>query len=424
MFQLHDQTRRQLCLWGFFLFCLLPTAIVLGFGIAWHLPGHVRGEAERLSDALGLKVSLERLVHVQPGVVRYEGLQLTDAETQKVLLRCARVERRWQNVAVGQKTRPCLIFSATDAQLDAAGLKHAWRLMQDALGRRLGAEAVDVGLSADQLAFPCGPQPRALADVRLSISTTEEGAEAIATFRLDGAEASEPPSLRIVRQCRDSGGQKTAPATVAILQTGATPLPCSLFASIAPWVESLGSKSHFCGSFAMSETADGGLRGELIDVDFERLVERRFGHRLSGTARIKVENAEFQQGRLQQITGSISCASGSREIGRTLLDSLSQHLGLTRGPDVNPSRPALPYDQLGLWFSVDARGLELRGLIGSGVILADHYGPLLGQPEWQPQPLAALVRALVPPSDSQVPATRQADALLGSLPLPEAELPR
>jgi len=65
----------------------------------------------------------------------------------------------------------------------------------------------------------------------------------------------------------------------------------------------------------------------------------------------------------------------------------------------------------------------LRGLcrgMAPGTMLADRYGPLLGEPASQPQPVAALLQALVPGSAVRVPATSETDWLMRRLPLPKA----
>ena len=45
MMQLHDKTRRRICLAAFFLLCLTPTVLVAAWCIAWQLPGHRSGES-------------------------------------------------------------------------------------------------------------------------------------------------------------------------------------------------------------------------------------------------------------------------------------------------------------------------------------------------------------------------------------------
>ena len=58
MFALHDRVRRRICIAGFILLCLVPTALVVGWAVAWRLPSHVRGEARRIGHQMGFDVSL------------------------------------------------------------------------------------------------------------------------------------------------------------------------------------------------------------------------------------------------------------------------------------------------------------------------------------------------------------------------------
>jgi hypothetical protein len=80
----------------------------------------------------------------------------------------------------------------------------------------------------------------------------------------------------------------------------------------------------------------------------------------------------------------------------------------------------LPYDQLAFAFTLDGRGLHVLGLCAegpAGAVAVDRGRLLLGQSLRQPAPVAALVRTLLPSSQSQVPANRHAAWLLDVLPL-------
>ncbi len=99
MMQLHDKTRRRICLAAFFLLCLTPTVLVAAWCIAWQLPGHRSGEIARLRQQTGLEVALDGLEHLQPGTVLYRGLVLSDPETGAAVFRCRLLEATWTRVA-------------------------------------------------------------------------------------------------------------------------------------------------------------------------------------------------------------------------------------------------------------------------------------------------------------------------------------
>ena len=80
------------------------------------------------------------------------------------------------------------------------------------------------------------------------------------------------------------------------------------------------------------------------------------------------------------------------------------------------------YDQLAAGFLLNADGVTIHGdasPVVQGALLVDQRGPLLVEPAFQPLSTTVFVRALVPDSNVQVPATRQTDWLIGRLPLPE-----
>ena len=123
MFQLHDKTRRRICLAAFGLFCLTPTALVAGWCVAWQLPSHLRAETERLQQQLGLTVSLSGLRHLRPGVVVYEGLSLSDPETGQAVLRCPTIEAACTR-ATDEKGQPhaAVLLTVSEGEIEAGRL--------------------------------------------------------------------------------------------------------------------------------------------------------------------------------------------------------------------------------------------------------------------------------------------------------------
>ena len=184
-------------------------------------------------------------------------------------------------------------------------------------------------------------------------------------------------------------------------------------------LEQLGSRSRFRGSIWSTETPQGHrceVIGEFTDVDLDGLVTDHFTHRLSGPANVTLQVARFQQGRLVEAAGTLQAGPG--RIGRSLLDAAATRLKLAPGTLPEPGDP-IPYDRLACEFFVDSDGLWLRGQgsgDSSGAILTGRYGPLLGNPASQPQPVVALLGMLVPGSEVQVPATRQTAWLMRHLP--------
>ena len=186
-----------------------------------------------------------------------------------------------------------------------------------------------------------------------------------------------------------------------------------------PEVRSLGTGSRFAG-YVCANHASGGwqgdLVGQLLGIDLGALVSEQFPHKLSGAAKLTVQHARFLRGRLEEAKGSL--VAGPGVIGRSLVEAAVTYLGLARCRRRNCRATRCPTSNWRLEFSVDSRGLTLRGRGGEpGAILADRRGGILGEPVRQPLPVVALIQTLVPASENHVPATRQTDWLARHLPV-------
>ena len=416
MFRLHDSTRRRVSLTAFLLLCVLPTVIVLAWGIARRLPGHVRSEAERLSTHLGVKVTLTGLRHPRPGVVVYEGLDLADPETQQLMLRCQELEAAWKEPAEEEdRSQPVLVLRASEPVIEEAELNQLWKLLRRVLTCRGGWQEIDVRATAGGLTLGSGENSATLTDLEGRIDTFSTGVQAEVAFRLAGVEMPQAARIRITRN-----RQFQPPTTGFALHTGGAALPCPLLATALPNLQALGPESCFRGYLWVNETPDGTegeLTGQFIDVDLETLATDRVEHSLSGTGQLTIQNARFHNRRLQQASGSLEAGPGV--IGRSLLEASSQWLGMARNADSAALGDPVPYQRLAISFLIDSGGLQLRGQCPGarpGAVVTSRYGPLLVESISHPQPVAALVGALVPPGEILVPAAGQAEWLISHLP--------
>jgi hypothetical protein len=440
MFQLHDRTRRSITLAAFVLFALLPTVIVLAYGVAWQLPQHVQAEAERLGDRIGMKVSLRAIRHLRPGVVRYEGLELLNPESGRPVLRCGTLQAGWDQIVGAQgDQQSALVLSATDPEIDAAQVEQLWRLADRLfLGRADGP--LEVRLGCGDLQLRLGQNRQTLGQPELAVTTDSVGTQAELRFLLSGSDSSAPlrsPDSRdglAIRPTNGSPGpvrlrvardrRRQPPQTRFDLDTGPAAMPCWLLATGLPLFAGLGTESRYCGALwaALLPTGwEGGLKGRVSRLDLDRLVTDRFPHKLSGPADVTIRQAEFHQGRLAKLDGSINAGPGV--ISRSLVDDSAQFLRLAVAADPGMVVPELPYHLLAASFHLDHRGLQLQGLCqpeGSRVILTGPYRWIVGEPDAQPQPLAGLLQTLIPVQHIRVPAG--ADWLFDRLPMSDTPL--
>ncbi len=208
---------------------------------------------------------------------------------------------------------------------------------------------------------------------------------------------------------------------VVELHTGETAVPCWLLAGPLGFLPHLGPRASFRGSIWATETSDGWegeISGALVDVDLQSLVTEQFPHRLSGRADIAIQKCSFRHGRLEEAGGVLTAGPGV--IGRSLLIAAADNLHLTAGEAAAKVATLQEYRELALGFVIDTAGITLRGQCSGapGVLVKSRDGALLTESAGPPEPAVALLRMLVPQSEVQVPATREADWLIGRLPVP------
>ena len=163
----------------------------------------------------------------------------------------------------------------------------------------------------------------------------------------------------------------------------------------------------------------GELKGQLSGVDLGCLTRESSVAALAGTVNIALEKARFQRGRIDELAGRI--AGGRGALGRGMLTALVKHLKLT--PQVPVTDGPLAFDRLGLDFWIDSHGIGIVGRCAGtpGAVAVAGGHAILSQPAAQPQPVAALIQALVPAEEVPVPATRQSGCLARLLPVPDAK---
>ena len=110
-----------------------------------------------------------------------------------------------------------------------------------------------------------------------------------------------------------------------------------------------------------------------------------------------------------------------------MLAALVTHLRVMPSPEIPVTGQAQAFDRMGLDFWIDNRGISIIGRCASmlgadipGAMAVAGGRALLTQPAAQPQPIAALIQALVPANEVPVPATRQTGWLARLLPIPDA----
>lgn len=415
---MHDRTRRLLCRLGFLLFCVAPTLAVAARIVVVRSPAYIaaRGaECERrISDALGLAVSVRQVHELLQGVTELDDIVLTEPETGALIARIRHLEFTRQD---GQ-----LVVLASQPEIEGLQVWRLWESLHERVLRTCRADASGARFYAGEVTIRPADGQRAttLTDVWGQLASTDAGPQATLEFREAALQMSEPAQLRITRN-----RQIQPPATRWELNTRSTALPCSLLADYLGVLRNLGEDASFQGAIEAMPTADGWegeIAGRFRDVDLDRVTQRlNLRHRLSGAAEVVFRQATFRGGRLLAAAGDLACSGGV--VSRSLLYQAHESLGLLADSRLlTPQANTLVvFHELKLGFTLDKGGIQLAGQCdsaGRGVVMTGEGGPLLSSVSQEAVQVTALVRTLAPDTGEQVPANYEAYQLLHVLPIP------
>ena len=402
----HDRTRRKICLAAFVAICIVPTVGMLAWGVSRQSSWHVDACARRLSRQLALDVTIDRVEHPRPGVVRYLGVRISDPETDETICVCRRIKAFRQDVS--DATRSALVLNIDEPELRPRRAGQFWQLLQRVMARRMSGDDVDVRLVAKRLVLRTDTDEdlAVLGKVSASLQTGDGGGRAEFKFQIgepvaDNTDPRRPVKITVSRD------RKAAPPEFSFyVNAQAEPLPCSLMGLFIPECKTLGPDSRFKG-YLSAQHGPQGWSGQVVDarltgVDLAQCFQPQFPDVLAGQATLTLQQANFSHGRLQNAAGSITAGPGT--ISRVFFDNASEPLQLRPLPLPENAPDQLPYEILSLDFNVDHTGLQIHGTVADHpaadptvpIILANTEGPLLSEPVTQPLPPSSLLHALVP----------------------------
>lgn len=403
MFPLHDRTRRLLCRAVFIAFGLLPALGVLAWSGSINSAAHQAAVCSRLQAEIGLDLRVDDVSYPRPHVMVLHDVELLDPRSQATLARCRLVEI--------QTSGSSTTVVAAQPEVDLTQFANLKRLISDRLqSSKSFGHAVQ--LSSSELTLRWTGDSRTVHHCQLEFKSEPESNRFQGTFAFDNSP---------VRWSVTHAKQADVRHTETTFETGESALPCSLLADLAGCENRLGTHSTFSGSISIVDLPDGKqaeLNGEIRDIDLNEAVSRQFPHRLGGIATLRLQRAVVRRGRLEEAEGSLSAGPGV--VGYSLLQAASQALQMQtipRGPE-----NILDYRELAASFELDAHGITLRGQCkgtAPNTFIRTESSPLLIGTTDGPMPIVAIVKALVPDSRIQVPATRQTDWLLQVLPVPD-----
>lgn len=456
---LHETTRKRICRTTFLVGCVMPTlGILLAIGY-YYRPWYKAAEQQVLSGKLHAAVSFDSRCIPLPGVTEYRLLLLRDLLTGVPVLSIDRIR-------VAQHGNK-LVLSADQIEIPASDLSPLVRLAKTHMG---GSVPVPVDLSARQVVL----HPQASGEHKPSIEPL-----ILLKLHLDGPrktlaarmgqtdrpaeksgpklERSDPPDLekRIGRsgQSSDWLGYRIAanistdgkspscrllveraieagqPIIRATLDTQSTSLPGWILQQAIPG-DRIFREGRFAGNMRVESDmvlAGGSLRGRLSQLDLHTILPEGSPHKLAGQATIDLDYLKWQDGRVEGAQGSMQASEGT--VSGSLLTGACQLLHCQPwGEELE--KETVPFGRFACRFQLQMAGLTVWGTcpaeknVPVGCLITHQDKGLLLQPKYIELPMAQYVHWIAGSANAWLPATRVAERIARTLPLPTAPKPR
>ena len=373
---MHERTQRAIARLLFVACCAVPTAItilcVLTTWTPWYHQRVLRQLETKVSQFTGMIVRIEDFHRVAPETIQLSRVRVVNPETLREVAEISELE--W----AAKKGR--VTIDLHWPKLQAGQLESAWQLVHDRFLCDPNRTLVPVHFTAKDLTIQSELGAMTWQEIDAWLKPDGKTVTANVQCLLAGNAAS-PIQVKVNRDRRVD-----PPVTRWLLDSGSTPLPCTVLAEYLPVLESLGPDAHFSGTIRWQSNARGwmvDLGGSRFDqVAMDRLFENQH-HRLTGMATISFTHCHINPGESRSdVVGSIRVVDG--HIGRSLLRSAGRSFGFETGlPDgVND----VPFDRLCVGFNINNDQLLLQGIcqtepgyegLGPSVVMSMDGQPLV-----------------------------------------------
>lgn len=432
MVPLTRTTRQALATVALIVSTVFPTVYVAY--TAWRLnrPGHIRDVEIELGRQLGLQVTIDGIRYPRPGEVLYRGLVLRQAEPRgKGLVEIARADEA--RIVRGERD---LTILANELRIRGESPSLALVQVASLLQRSASVPCERVNLTSPSCTIELGSEYLTLRVQDLAGEFVADRANPVVrlAYRMSEENRASTRCELILMRHRSA---ETAATELTFRTVEGPPLPARVLDSFFDSASWLGPKARVDGTLVLHQTdgkdCDAEFRGNLIDIDLETLVGRRFPqHRLNGLARLAVKSARWgelpsQQGRgWVEAEGDLTAGQGS--IGTDLLQAMTRELKFrlpTRVARIDPRSGIIDFRKLGLSFAIHPDGeIALKGGLGHDfspdTVLAGLSTPIAFAPQGSAS-VPGLIKTLFPVAENQatvlVPLTSQSKILL-YLPVP------
>jgi hypothetical protein len=412
MFVARSAARVRLARIAFLLLGLAPAAGLVAWAAHRRSDAHRAGIERRWQEAVGLPLTVGRVEHPRPGVVRGRDCVLpATPDRPAILLPLVEVE----SSADEDRIRVDRFACDTAAAAALTALARTW-LADDVRFRRTcivdvadfswstaAASSVDALPSpAVPLRVECvaGPAGRALRVVRRG--TTED-------------------ELRVVREPASDAGGDTAFQALTITATCGEPIPLAVLAVAAgAGVQAATAAGTATVSGTLEATRGdagwaGQARGRVAGVDLATAADA-VGGRATGSAAVDVTRLAWSGGRVSDAL--FECLAGPGSLDGRLFDRIVLALGARPGPAAAPLPPGgeRGFDAAGCIVGVGRHGVQVMPTPRLPAGLATWQGEVLLAPPPAPVPGDRIAWLLSTPGTAYGPAIGPGSWLISVLP--------
>ena len=379
-----------------------------------------------LSERFSATITLADVSMPRPDTVRTQLVNLLDPATKEPLGRATRVQIQQR----GDEQR----FSISEATVDVASLE--WLARQTYAWAR-GLPAGNHELSIKKLSIthegivhsaqPQGGELCLLSDVRVRIQHNGSDPQLALTAQASSSAGNAPLQLTLARASVSAIDRESLTLT---LETVGGWVPAEILTPSAWCLVGYGSETRFSGAIQWAWKGShlhGVARGVLEGVDLAKTLPGSSPHVLRGTAKVELMELTWDDQRIAKAAGTLTAEHA--QMSRSLVDSLIRGDGFncsqaSDGAPLADDPSMIGLDLLALRFQLSGQGLTFWGNCPADLgmheecIAVSGMQPLLLAPRVFNWPHGVLVRTVLGPPTSWLPATREAVDMAGRLPLP------
>lgn len=408
MFVARSAARVRLVRLTFLLLALAPAAALVVWAAQRRSDAHRAAIERRWQEAVGLPLTVGRVEHPRPGVIRGRDCVLPATEDRPAIpLPLVEIE------SSADEDRIRIDRFACDPAAAAAltGLARTWLADDVRFRRTCIVEVADFSWS-DAALKPAAAEPTPAVPLRVECVVGPVGRALRFVRRGDGED-----ELRIVRE-PDSDAAVHA---VTISAACSEPIPLAVLAVAA------GADLHAAtatGAATVSGVLEatrgedgwrGQARGRIATIDLGAAATA-VGGRASGSAAVDVTRLAWSGGRVTDAL--FECTAGAGSLDSRLFDRIVLALGARPGPAATPLPPGgeRGFDAAGCIVGVGPHGVQVMPTTRLPAGLATHQGEVLLAPPAAPVPGDRIAWLLSTPGTAYGPAIGPGSWLISVLP--------